>query len=89
MPTLEQRAGSPGEAPVRYLRDPRLVAREDGADLHAIVWDASGEAHVVVPLDAAGAPCGPERIVARQDVVFGLTHDTREPRIASDPASEE
>src|SRR5690606_29925349 len=74
----------------RYLRDPRLVARRDGgAELHAIAWGSGGEAHVVWPLDAEGAVCGPERIVEQRDAILGLTHDTREPRVAHDPSSEE
>lgn len=73
----------------RYFRDPRLVARSDGgADLHLVAWDAEGEAHIVIALDARGEPRG-ERTIARAAAILGLDHDRRAPRIAHDASEEE
>lgn len=78
------------QSPERYHRDARLVARADGgADLHAIAWDAGGEAHVVVALDARGAAIAPAREVSRARAILGLTHDAGAPRAAENVASED
>jgi hypothetical protein len=74
----------------RYLRDPRLVPRDDGgADLHVIVWSGGEEAHRVFVLDSEGHPTGEERELERRTAMFGLTHDARSPRVAEDPKEEE
>ena len=72
-----------------YLRDPRLVSRADGgADLHVVAWDAAGEEHRVITLDAHGALLS-ESALERRPSILGLTHDRGAPRIAEDVAEED
>jgi hypothetical protein len=73
----------------KYLRDPRLVRRDDGgADLHVIECDETGEAHVVIVLDRDGIVTAGEEQRASGSAILGLTHDTRAPAVATDHTSE-
>jgi hypothetical protein len=66
----------------RYLRDPRLVPRDDGgAELHVIASEPRGESHLVIDLDPSGAPRG-ERTLALDGALLGFEQSTAPVRIA-------
>ena len=73
----------------RYLRDPRLVRRDEGgAELHVIESDETGETHRVIVLDCDGIATGVEEERTHASAILGLTHDARSPVIAVDHTSE-
>lgn len=73
----------------RYLREPRLARRADGAiELHVLAWRGDHEAHLAIEVLLEPLGLGSERELARAPALPLLDHAPT-PSVATEPASED